>query len=270
MEKFMAVQAKVNEVSTTFGFREFNFNAEKYETAQRALSRFVKSMNNRINRDEIENATEIKIKLDLVSNLIKKVNSVKFAEEADVEKLNFVLENSAQELYEYHKNKLVKYFSLKLAKEVKFNYTILKNYYAYKCFYEQEEGAKESLERLRDANKEIFANIKSLEETTLENLEEKLVVKDALTKTFSELFNTEVLEQALTVCKLHKEKIDEINKTHLAKKKPAKPASKSSKPKAKKRIDMNKTNVKTNTVKTAYVDKGAENNPFAALLSNKK
>ena len=271
MEKFIQVQTKVNEVSTTFGFREFNFNAEKYETAQRALSRFVKSMNNRISRNEIEDASEIKIKLDLVSNLIKKVNSVKFTEEPKVENLNFILENSTQALFEYHKNKLVKYFSLKLAKEVKFNYTILKNYFAYKCYYEQEEGAKVSLERLRDANKEIFDNIKSLESTTLENLEEKLAVKDVLAKSFSELFNTEVLEQALTVCKLNKDKIDEINKTHLAKKKPAKDA-KSSKPKRK--IDMNKTrvnkNIKTNTVKEAYTDKGAENNPFAALLNAKK
>tara|TARA_Y100001960_G_scaffold244912_1_gene259481 strand:+ start:140 stop:949 length:810 start_codon:yes stop_codon:yes gene_type:complete len=269
MEKFTPIQNKVNEVSQEFGFREFNFTAEKYDTAQRSLVRFVKAMNNRIAREEIENTQEIKIKLDLVSHLIKKVNSNKFSEEPNAEKLEFVMENNAEQLFEYHKNKLVKYFSNKLAKEVKFNYTILKNYYAYQTFYENEEGAKVLLEKLRDSNKEIFDNIKSLEGTTLENLEEKLAVKDALTKGFSELFNTEVLETALTVCKLHKEKIEEINKTHLAKKKPAgKPAAKKpTKGKPRKSIDMNK--VKTNTVKEVYEDKGAENNPFAALLTKK-
>lgn len=267
MEKFTQIQTKVNEVAISFGFREFNFVAEKYETAQRALSRFVKAMNNKIDRNEVEDTTEIKIKLDLVSNLIKKVNSVKFAEESKEDALDFILENSAEQLYEYHKKKLVNYFSLKLAKEVKFNYTILKNYYAYQTFYEQDEAGKVLLDKLRDSNKEIFGYIKSLEETTLENIEEKLAVKDVLTKNFAELFNTSVLETALSVCKLNKDKIDEINKTHLAKKKPA---VKKAKPKAKKRIDMNKAKVKTNTVKDVYKDKGAENNPFAALLSSKK
>lgn len=267
MEKFTAIQNKVNEVSQSFGFREFGFNAEKYDTAQRALSRFVKAMNNKVAREEIEDTNEIKIKLDLVSNLIKKVNSVKFAEEPKVENLAFIEENSAEQLYTYHKNKLVNYFSKKLAKEVKFNYTILKNYYAFQTFYENVEGAKVMLDKLRDSNKEIFDNIKALELTTLENLEEKLAVRNTLTRSFSELFNTEVLETAITICKLNKEKIDEINKTHFARKKPAgKFAAKksSAKGKPRKRIDMSK--VKTNTVKEVYEDKGAENNPFAALL----
>lgn len=267
MTQFTQIENKVNEISQSLGFRDFAFSAEKYDTAQRSLSRFVKAMNNRVSRDEIENATEIKIKLDFISNLIKKVNTVKFAQEPKVENLQFVLDNSAEELYEYHKNKLVKYFTVKLAKEVKFNYTILKNYYAFQTFYENEEGAKVMLDKLRDSNKEIFDNIKSLETTTLENLEEKLAAKDALTRGFSELFNTEVLDQALTICKLNKDKIDEINKTHLAKKKPVgdKPASrKPVKAKPRRSIDMSK--VKTNTVKEVYEDKGAENNPFASLL----
>jgi hypothetical protein len=269
MEQFTVIQTKVNEISNSFGFRDFGFNADKYETAQRALSRFVKAMNNKISRNEIEDTTDIKIKLDLVSNLIKKVNSVKFAAEPKVENLNFINENSASELYEYHKNKLVKYFSLKLAKEVKFNYTILKNYYAFQTFNEGSEGAKVSLEKLRDSNKEIFDNIKSLEETTLENLSEKLAVRDKITRGFPELFNTENLEVAITVCKLNKDKIDEINKTHFARKKIER-TDKSTENKARKAkpvrktIDMNK--VKTNTVKDVYKDEGAQNNPFAALL----
>lgn len=269
MEKFNQVQNKVNQVAVDFGFREFNFTAEKYDTAQRALSRFVKAMNNKVSRNEIEDTTEIKIKLDLVSNLIKKVNSVKFAEDPKVENLEFINENTVKQLYDYHKNKLVNYFSLKLAKEVKFNYTILKNYYAYQTFYEQNEASKVLLDKLRDSNKEIFAYIKSLSEAKLDNIESKLDVKDTLTKGFPELFNTTVIEEAIAVCKLNKEKIDEINKTHLAKKKPeGKPVK--AKPRAKKRIDMSKSKVKTNTIKTAYTDKGAENNPFAALLAEKK
>lgn len=268
MEKFAQIEAKVNQVSISFGFREFGFNAEKYETAQRALSRFVKAMNNKIQRDEVENKSEIKIKLDLVSNLIKKVNSVKFAEEQKLENLEFINENTADQLFDYHKNRLVKYLTLKLSKEVKFNYTILKNYYAFQFFYEKEEGAKVLLDKLRDSNKEIFDNVKLLEETTIENLEEKLKVKETLTKGFSELFNTAVLENALTVCKLNKDKIDEINKTHLAKKKSKPATNKAANTKVKKRIDMNK--VKTNTVKDAYIDTGAENNAFASLLGSKK
>jgi hypothetical protein len=268
MEKFAQIETKVNEIAISFGFREFGFNAEKYETAQRALSRFVKAMNNKVARNEVEDTTDIKIKLDLVSSLIKRVNVVKFSEEKTEESLDFILENSSEQLFDHHKNKLVKYFSLKLPKEVKFNYTILKSYYAYQTFCANEEGAKALLDKLRDSNKEIFDKIKLLEETTAENLETKLVIKDELTKKFAELFNTALLETALTVCKLNKDKIDEINKTQLAKKaKPVKSEKRQAKPKVKKRIDMNK--VKTNTVKTAYTDKGAENNAFASLLAKK-
>lgn len=43
MEKFAQIETKVNQIAVAFGFREFGFNAEKYETAQRALFTFCKS-----------------------------------------------------------------------------------------------------------------------------------------------------------------------------------------------------------------------------------
>lgn len=278
MDKIQNFESKINEISTQLGFREFSFPTEKYETAQRALSRFVKSMNKKIDRQELDDNSDAKIKLDLISSLIKKVNTVRFAEEIQLDKLEFLNENDVKSLLEYHKNKLCKYMQVRFPKELKYHYTILKNYQAYKAFYEKDLVGKESFDKLVEFNKKIFANIKELEQTTLDNLEESLKIKNILTKDFPELFNTKLIEVADSVCKLNREKIEEINKDlaqsrkeTFAKKKSEKGKKPIRKAKPRKSISLNDEVTKSKNNKVAYEDKsGAANNPFADLLGDLK
>lgn len=277
MDNIQTFESKVNEISIALGFREFGFTADKYETAQRALSRFVKSMSKKIDREELEDSKDAKIKLDLISSLIKRVITVKFAEEPQMEKLGFMLENDAAALLEYHKNKLCKYMQVRFPKELKYHYTILKNYQAYRAFYEQDAAGKELFDRLIEVNKKVFDSIKVLEQTTMENLEESLTLKTSLSKEFPELFNTKLIEVADSVCKLNREKIEEINKEMAQNRKEAaakkkanskKPARKS---KPRKAINLGEEKTKSRNNKVAYEDKSAGgNNPFADLLGELK
>ncbi|MCP4355055.1 MAG: hypothetical protein GY793_05370 [Proteobacteria bacterium] len=274
MTDIKTLESKVNEISIEFGFREFSFPCEKYETAQRSLSRFVKSMNKKIDREELENSEDAKIKLDLISSLIKRVNTIKFAEEPQLEKMSFILENDSSSLLEYHKTKLCKYMQVRFPKELKYHYTILKNYQAFRCFYEKEEGAKEMFNKLVESNKKIFASIKELSSTEETSLESSLKLKNALSKEFPELFNTKLIETAESVCKLNKDKIEEVNKEFVANRKAksnkgSKRPAKSSKPR--KTIKMGEENSKSKVSKVAYEDSTAgANNPFASLLDNLK
>lgn len=271
MSDIQTIESKVNQIAIEFGFREFAFTADKFETAQRALSRFVKAMNKRIEREEIENSSEIKLKLDLASNLIKRTISLKFAEEPDYKKMSFLEEKSATELLEYHKDKLFNYLSTRLPKELQYHYTILKNYQAYKVYFEKEANSKEHFEKLLNANKEIFDKIKWFSGIEFVQLENALTARADLIKAFPELFNTKLLETADTVCKLNKDKITEINQELASKRKANKAKAarpKNNKPKRVIKLGEEKTKSKFN--KVAYEEKAEANNPFAALKDLKK
>ena len=74
------------------------------------------------------------------------------------------------------------------------------------------------------------------------------------------LFDLKLIEQAVPVCQLNKDKIDQLNKANVKPKQFAKKAA-NKKPNAK--PAKNKSDA-------AYQDKGFANNPFAALLKDLK
>lgn len=66
------IQTQVNQLSERLGFRAFTFGTDKKDTALRALSRFVKSMAGRMERNEMTgDANRNLVALDLVSNCIR-------------------------------------------------------------------------------------------------------------------------------------------------------------------------------------------------------
>jgi len=72
MSQRIDIQTQVNQLSERLGFRAFIFGTDKKDTALRALSRFVKSMAGRMERNEMPgDAHRNLVALDLVSNCIR-------------------------------------------------------------------------------------------------------------------------------------------------------------------------------------------------------
>lgn len=251
MSQKIEIQNQVNQLSERLGFRAFTFGADKKETALRALSRFVKSMAGRMERNEMPgDAQRNLVALDLVSNFIRQVIS---ANDEQLVKLAERLKKDDETLLNDHVQSVLNYLKQHYPRQTTSNMVILiKSALANAKLAEGEEAKKladEHLANVRKTETNLRKELDQLAQALAEGhgavsqAAKGLQLKAEILKKYPWPFNHAAVEAAKQGLETAEQKLKERSEVRRQE--------------AKKSVDK---------PQREYRDNGAQNNQLAQLL----